>query len=145
MHMIEELKKFDLQNFVVDEDAIIEFDMNIIYKEEPLTVQIIFNDYDPKKPRTVQFISDNIFFLKNNIEYLVPNIDIFLQEYIQKHYEIDISKKSVDIKLFSIQFNGGLSNYIFGDSFFWFDCSFEDEHVIEIEFKHWKAIDINIV
>jgi len=143
--MIEELEKFALQNFVVDDDVIIEFDMNIIYKGNPLNVHIIFDDYDPNNPRTVQFISDNIFFLKNNIEYLVPNIDISLQEYIQEHYEIDISKKSVDIKLFSIQFSGGLSNHIFGDSFFWFDCSFEDEHVIEIEFKHWKAVDINIV
>jgi len=144
MNIIEELEKFDIQNFV-DEDYTIEFDMNIIYKGKPTIVHIIFNDYDSNNPRTVQFISDNLYFLKYDIDYLAPNIDTSLHKFIQKLYEIDISKKSVDIKLFSIQFSGGLSSYIFGDSFFWFDCSFEDEHVIEIEFKHWKVVDINIV
>jgi len=145
MHMIEELKKFDLQNFVADEDDTIEFDMNIIYKEKPLTVHIIFTDYDTKNQRTLQFISDNLYFLKYDIDYLVPYIETSLQEYIQELYELDISKKSVDIKLFTIQFSGEASKYIFGDSYFWFDCSFEDEHVIEIKFKHWKAVDTRIV
>jgi len=144
MDLLERLNEFNIKNYE-NKDYTIEFDMDMQYNNKHINVSLVFMDYDSKNLRTFQFISDNLYFLKNNFDCIDANIIKPLQQYILEEYEINLENNNEEIYLFSIQFSGGLSEYIFGNCCLWFNSSFEDEHAIEVELKYWKVENIHII